>query len=241
MQRQRKGFTLIELLVVIAIIAILAAILFPVFARARDKARQASCTSNLKQIGVALMMYAQDYDERFPPYEVNHGTSTRRASAAYDLVHPYINNEEVHVCPSGEYDTTSSTGHGGAATRGGFDVTGPGVLTTGIRSSYSVVRQQSDPAQHVIPTPFPSSGRKMAQFERPAETIMVFEAVSYYVGNKAGIGFNNDDTPALWHATTTGRCGQMMYRHNLQMNVVYADGHVKSVPKLTDIRAFMPY
>jgi prepilin-type N-terminal cleavage/methylation domain-containing protein len=62
----RRGFTLIELLVVIAIIAILAAILFPVFAKAREKARQASCLSNLKQIGVALMSYLQDYDERLP-------------------------------------------------------------------------------------------------------------------------------------------------------------------------------
>ncbi len=62
----RKGFTLIELLVVIAIIAILAAILFPVFAKAREKARQTSCLSNMKQIGLASMMYAQDYDERLP-------------------------------------------------------------------------------------------------------------------------------------------------------------------------------
>src|SRR5437016_13930229 len=63
---RRTGFTLIELLVVIAIIAILAAILFPVFAQARDKARQAACLSNLKQVGTALMMYGQDYDERMP-------------------------------------------------------------------------------------------------------------------------------------------------------------------------------
>src|SRR5260221_14333659 len=64
--KQQRGFTLIELLVVIAIIAILAAILFPVFAQAREKARQASCQSNLKQIGIALKMYVQDYDERWP-------------------------------------------------------------------------------------------------------------------------------------------------------------------------------
>ncbi len=66
--QQRRGFTLIELLVVIAIIAILAAILFPVFAQAREKARQTTCTSNLKQIGTAFMMYVQDYDETYPPW-----------------------------------------------------------------------------------------------------------------------------------------------------------------------------
>ena len=64
----RRGFTLIELLVVIAIIAILAAILFPVFAKAREKARQTSCLSNVKQLGLGLMMYAQDYDEKLPSY-----------------------------------------------------------------------------------------------------------------------------------------------------------------------------
>src|SRR5438552_4097577 len=73
---QRRGFTLIELLVVIAIIAILAAILFPVFAQAREKARQISCVSNQKQIGTATMMYIQDYDELFPtavPYSPGTG------------------------------------------------------------------------------------------------------------------------------------------------------------------------
>ena len=66
MRQQRKAFTLIELLVVIAIIAILAAILFPVFAQAREKARQASCTSNVRQMALAALMYAQDYDETYP-------------------------------------------------------------------------------------------------------------------------------------------------------------------------------
>jgi prepilin-type N-terminal cleavage/methylation domain-containing protein len=68
--RRRSAFTLIELLVVIAIIAILAAILFPVFAQAREKARQAACLSNLKQIGTGVMMYVQDYDETFPQSSV---------------------------------------------------------------------------------------------------------------------------------------------------------------------------
>src|SRR5438094_8508507 len=69
--RQTKGFTLIELLVVIAIIAILAAILFPVFAQAREKARQVTCLSNMKQVGLGLQMYVQDYDETLPPRNDN--------------------------------------------------------------------------------------------------------------------------------------------------------------------------
>jgi len=71
MEQHRKAFTLIELLVVIAIISILAAILFPVFARARESARRASCTSNLKQIALGMMMYSQDYDETLPSIKVN--------------------------------------------------------------------------------------------------------------------------------------------------------------------------
>jgi prepilin-type N-terminal cleavage/methylation domain-containing protein/prepilin-type processing-associated H-X9-DG protein len=83
----RRGFTLIELLVVIAIIAILAAILFPVFAQAREKARQASCTSNMKQIGLAILMYAGDYDEQLPWGASNGGPTL---TTWYDLVEPYV-------------------------------------------------------------------------------------------------------------------------------------------------------
>ena len=96
-----KGFTLIELLVVIAIIAILAAILFPVFARAREKARQTSCLNNVKQIDLGILMYAQDYDERlviasnwnFLPI----GTGSM---VWYQAVEPYVKNAQVFNCPS---------------------------------------------------------------------------------------------------------------------------------------------
>lgn len=94
----RKGFTLIELLVVIAIIAILAAILFPVFARAREKARQTSCLSNAKQMGLAYAMYAQDFDDRGPCYDYVAGGTWRMSWDA--LLYNYVKNEQVFVCPT---------------------------------------------------------------------------------------------------------------------------------------------
>ena len=98
---RRAGFTLIELLVVIAIIAILAAILFPVFARAREKARQTTCTSNLKQIGLAVHMYAQDYDGLLPlanqypapppPADATH----QGPPGIQDVIEPYTKNQQI--------------------------------------------------------------------------------------------------------------------------------------------------
>ena len=98
----RRGFTLIELLVVIAIIAILAAILFPVFARARESARKTQCLSNMKQLGNAIMMYTNDYDEYFP--ELASGGCWGRAGIANSLwtrqIFPYVKNKGVYLCPS---------------------------------------------------------------------------------------------------------------------------------------------
>ena len=98
---QRRGFTLIELLVVIAIIAILAAILFPVFAQARDKARSVSCLSNMKQLGLALTMYLQDYDERvLPRYAAcpSTGPTSKNDLLWTGLLQPYIKNKGIFVC-----------------------------------------------------------------------------------------------------------------------------------------------
>ena len=102
-----KGFTLIELLVVIAIIAILAAILFPVFARAREKARQTSCLSNLRQIGAATMMYMDDYDE----YGPGHQGGPTGANDWPDMILPYCRSGQIFRCPSASAGNTSMWGH----------------------------------------------------------------------------------------------------------------------------------
>ena len=124
----RQGFTLIELLVVIAIIAILAAILFPVFARARENARRASCQSNLKQIGLGFMQYTQDYDERMPGatdggsgndkiggwmYYNNFdgGTPKTNFFPAQGAVYPYIKSTQIFLCPSDSQGQTNGNSY----------------------------------------------------------------------------------------------------------------------------------
>jgi prepilin-type N-terminal cleavage/methylation domain-containing protein/prepilin-type processing-associated H-X9-DG protein len=96
MKRALRGFTLIELLVVIAIIAILAAILFPVFARARSQARKASCSSNLRQMALGTLMYVQDHDETFPP---RYGSASSGAASWIVTIQPYVKNQQIGSCP----------------------------------------------------------------------------------------------------------------------------------------------
>ena len=99
----KRGFTLIELLVVIAIIAILAAILFPVFARARENARRASCSSNMKQIGLGILQYTQDYDEKYP-YQYHNAAGSYASTVAEtnwgQSIQPYVKSYQLFVCPS---------------------------------------------------------------------------------------------------------------------------------------------
>ncbi|HOM82910.1 MAG TPA: DUF1559 domain-containing protein [Armatimonadota bacterium] len=111
---RRMGFTLIELLVVIAIIAILAAILFPVFARARENARKSTCQSNLKQMALAAMQYAQDYDETLMRTNISPATNVYYGWAW--MLQPYVKNTEIFTCPS----KPSAKWNGSATTFSGF-------------------------------------------------------------------------------------------------------------------------
>jgi len=153
---KRRGFTLIELLVVIAIIAILAAILFPVFARAREKARTSSCQSNLKQIGLAIAMYVQDFDERMP-FSLNGASASGPFWALPQVCDPYIKNSQIWRCPSDA--------------NGSVDLTGAGLG----RYSYS-----SNFALMPYPAFLGGSGNPpaLADIKNPPETVSMFDAVS---------------------------------------------------------------
>jgi len=149
----KRGFTLIELLVVIAIIAILAAILFPVFAKAREKARQTTCTNNNKQLSLAILQYVQDWDETLPMWYAG-GNIQFEGQSMNDLwdlaVWPYVKTKGVYTCPSN-------------------DPQNPGAIPTG-----SVVRSYALPRN--------VSGLALGEIKNPSETVLLFEKGSQALG-----------------------------------------------------------
>lgn len=217
----KSGFTLIELLVVIAIIAILAAILFPVFAKAREQARAASCKSNLKQIGTGWMMYVQDYDERTPLNwwsEDPCGTSALtnfpngqrgRQPIMFWRIQPYVKNSAVLICPSD-----------GAPTSGGDGVNAlnPGNCET-VRFSYS----SSDEAGggSGVAGGGLGLGEGMAAIQNPASMFLAFDSQRYY-----GTPETNIDSFG-WMPVNNGINSDFVARHNGMVNVAFCDGHVK--------------
>ena len=151
----KQGFTLIELLVVIAIIAILAAILFPVFAQAREKARQTSCLSNNRQYATATLMYIQDYDEQFPMSANPNGTCV---ATFYWAVDPYVKNKQITQCPS-EAQAMKMTDVVGAPCQNTPDYTSYVVNAAVFKSGY-------------VP---PVATTALAAINRPAETVMTYD------------------------------------------------------------------
>jgi prepilin-type N-terminal cleavage/methylation domain-containing protein/prepilin-type processing-associated H-X9-DG protein len=255
--RGRSGFTLIELLVVIAIIAILAAILFPVFAQAREKARQTSCLSNIKQIGTALTMYTQDYDEVYPVS----GIYTFDGNFWPARLTPYIKNIQAWWCPSDagpsqDYDVIN--GWSGpmlsyAANSLMGTPTTPGNVCVGIIASVNDGWFDGGWYPQVN-----RSGISLASVNRPAETIAIAEKLSdtvQYTGfNWLGVNaqlwptsqYLWDDTgsagtyydigagiPDGARPTTTkypfGQEGGAPTRHSGMTNFVFADGHAKAM------------
>ncbi|HAZ62708.1 MAG TPA: hypothetical protein DCZ72_03725 [Armatimonadetes bacterium] len=208
MTRDRRAFTLIELLVVIAIIAILAAILFPVFAKAREKARATSCLSNLKQLGLAVLQYAQDYDEMYPMsyQDVSSGAgSVDQIPLTWpNRIMPYIKSDGLFACPSD-----------GRQLYADF----PGCRL--IRQSYAWNRY----AGMDIPGYGDFYTLSLAGVVAPAHFILFGDADSNWLADY-GAMFNTLDSPE-W----VSRLDNLVFkgRHTGMDNMVFADGHAKAI------------
>lgn len=216
----RRGFTLIELLVVIAIIAILAAILFPVFARAREKARQASCQSNLKQIALAGKMYMSDYDNRVVPmwcYGVGApGEPVGRIWWTH-LLQPYMKNRQAAECPSMD----STTWHFGSST--GAPEAGCFRARTGIGKTWydPTGGNHGDRGEWEGPNPSP----KESTINYVAELIEYCDSDCVVAGPRLPADVQNyglQTNPPQW--PLGGK------RHNGGCNYAFFDGHVKFMP-----------
>ena len=221
----RKGaaFTLIELLVVIAIIAILAAILFPVFARARENARRSSCQSNLKQIGLGMLQYTQDYDEKYPSAWLSFGGTDGNGKPELprwvDVVQPYVKSTQLFSCPS---DSTNKP----FRTSNSFPITGRTAAELG---SYAMNISYWDGADAYNGL---QDGLSISAVPSTATTIFATDAVMN--GNAEvqwqNVGATNAGTFINPGASTPFMAGgQVVARHLETGNVLFCDGHVKSM------------
>lgn len=248
---RQKGFTLIELLVVIAIIAILAAILFPVFAQARAKAREISCVSNVRQLCTGMLMYAQDYDEVFPQWRwdqhYNGGSPypNNATSLWWNAISPYVKNTQIFDCPDNNYRfKTREDGHWGW-----FTVNGGSTLPVGMNPQFmdAIVGYGSQ-------EPLTYDHPKLAWLTVPAETLIVSDMATSLTGWECWDCYdaNNPNKPEnkyrLRRAAYPNGTGKSYFwtdpswqgpfqaawdvdgRHSNGNAVGYADGHAKKVP-----------
>ena len=219
--RQVRGFTLIELLVVIAIIAILAAILFPVFARARENARRSSCQSNLKQMGLGMLQYSQDYDEKTVSSEYLDGAGTAYAPWM-NVIQPYVKSTQLFICPS------DSSQKGYAATSKVYDGSSQDVGSYGINSAYHYTAFPGDAG----PNDHSPRYKKLSQLQEPAGTVWVadkqFRDKTYWHFCWIDVASQPPITPGSPRLLFSG-CGDVAERHLETTNVLFVDGHVKAL------------
>ena len=214
---RRSGFTLIELLVVIAIIAILAAILFPVFAKAREKARQSSCLSNVKQIALALLQYSQDYDERLP---MLYDTNPAGRSGLIQTTQPYTKSFQVHNCPSADilsntsYLGNFSYGYNSAIISGNYGAS----LGTITRPSECVLL-----ADHMADPNAPGA------LLQPSQGAMQTD----YDGSNCKICGAKHNSFFTQHGSWQRPGCNVIERHNGTANVGFCDGHAKAMKHTT--------
>jgi len=206
------GFTLVELLVVIAIIAILASILFPVFARARENARRTSCLSNLKQIGLGIMMYVQDYDETYPRYEQLKDGSTTDKWLWRETVQPYVKSDkQLFTCPSSP----------GGANEGGY----------GANSAIMVSRTATPVKLAAVPgaaNTYMLMDYGQWHFSAANVRATTVNNASYLPGIGTVRGLSSSQCPTHTNAfydKFESDC--MSGRHFLGVNMAFADGHAK--------------
>ena len=239
-----KAFTLIELLVVIAIIAILAAILFPVFARARENARRTSCTSNLKQIGLGLIQYSQDYDEQMPMDQFGPDNDQSGYGGNYkwmDAAFPYIKSEQIFDCPSDSFGTLGGTNRKNALYR---YLPGDGSHTIAGENGYKYGSYGANVAYYNDPGASPPFGTRvgyagavkmasMSQIQAPTTTVWVTETAPFYDDDYTTYQIYWNDSsqePTVFRdATGFERLNRISARHLETANVLWCDGHVKSV------------
>lgn len=206
----RRGFTLIELLVVIAIIAILAAILFPVFAKAREKARQSSCLSNVKQIILGSLQYAQDYDEMLPQSGA-WGEPGHFMQYWYSTITPYVKSTQIYFCPSSASTSYYSSNYGFVNQVVGYCQSRTGfTLPTGGSCATA------------------SAPRAMSTVASPSERVFVSDAANWNTEVTYWYRTDNTGTPNATMATSVGGAYYWIdSRHNGGANCGFVDGHAK--------------
>ena len=224
--RKHQGFTLIELLVVIAIIAILASILFPVFARARENARRTSCSSNLKQIGLGIIQYVQDYDELYPRRTLGPGGGNGATWA--NIVQPYIKSTQIFQCPSDSSKEISDYWMSGLPADQQFHISY--LYNTDIARSSDASIQAPSGTVSVV-----DGGTNPTGSNNPVDWLSQPKGKAFLI--RPFIGDDTTDTEGKGEDFAAPSA-----RHLETANVLYADGHVKSqrVEKFYDVTANWP-